>query len=283
MAAMKRFVSALTTNPGYRRGALLQQLPAPVVLSVSPASGQYEAAELVSISGKHFTAGAKVFFGEAEGLQVNVVSSTQVSARAPVGVPDTHVDLRVTNPDGQTGTLENGWHYEPVPGPVITGISPSTVGAHGGPVVIDGEHLHLEAVVTVDGTPVGAQYHLGQIIAQAPPNDPGTVTLRVTNPDGQWSETMLTYSGLFIAEITPNTGPAEGGTEVTISGGGFVDDMMVLLLSDTEDIGFLEDVVFVDGGTITGTVPALPPGSYHVVVGYDPNPYEELLYAFTVT
>ena len=85
--------------------------PAPTIGAVSPSSGKSTGAEKVTIAGTGFLDGAQVKFGGIDG-QVISTSSTAIEVIAPASssVPAT-VDILVTNPDGQTVILANGYTY----------------------------------------------------------------------------------------------------------------------------------------------------------------------------
>jgi len=64
----------------------------------------------VTISGTGFVTGATVSFAGIAATNVNVTSSTSITATTPahdIGA----VNVVVTNPDGQSGTLPNGYSY----------------------------------------------------------------------------------------------------------------------------------------------------------------------------
>lgn len=85
--------------------------PSPVVISVSPSSGPTNGGTVVTITGTGFASGANVTFGGTAATGVAVASSSSITATTPahsVGA----VDLVVTNPDGKSGRLANGFTYE---------------------------------------------------------------------------------------------------------------------------------------------------------------------------
>ncbi len=94
----------------------------PVINSVSPSSGTTRGGNVVTISGDRFQAGAKVFFGTTPASSVAFANPQQLLA-----LTDAHtaanVDVIVTNPDGGTARLVNGFRYDPlarVPRPHLT-------------------------------------------------------------------------------------------------------------------------------------------------------------------
>jgi hypothetical protein len=85
--------------------------PAPTVTSVSPNSGPDTGGTSVTITGTGFDSGVtNVTFGGTAATGVTFVSSTQITVTTPVHAVGA-VDVVVTNPDTQSGTLTNGYTY----------------------------------------------------------------------------------------------------------------------------------------------------------------------------
>jgi hypothetical protein len=87
--------------------------PSPVVTSVSPNSGSTSGGASVTITGSNFASGATVKFDSTAATNVNVVSSTTITATVPPHTAGT-VSVVVTNSNGQGGTLTNGFTYNAV-------------------------------------------------------------------------------------------------------------------------------------------------------------------------
>ena len=83
----------------------------PVLTGVSPDHGPASGGTVVTLSGTNFKDGASVTFGGAVSETVTVDSSTQITCTTPAHFPET-VDVVVTNPDAQSGTLLNGFTYQ---------------------------------------------------------------------------------------------------------------------------------------------------------------------------
>lgn len=83
----------------------------PVITAVSPNRGPSSGGSLVTIAGANFKAGAKASFGGVPATDVTVASSTQMRCSTPPHFPAT-VDVVVSNPDGQSGTLLRSYTYE---------------------------------------------------------------------------------------------------------------------------------------------------------------------------
>jgi hypothetical protein len=90
--------------------------PAPVLTSITPNSGPATGGTQVTLSGNNFVSGASVKFGGTAATGVTVVNSTSLMATTPAHVAAT-VNVDVTNPDGQSATLPNGYTYLSSPTP----------------------------------------------------------------------------------------------------------------------------------------------------------------------
>jgi hypothetical protein len=89
--------------------------PPPTVSSVAPTSGPTAGGTSVTITGTGFNSGVTdVTFGGTAAASVTFVSSTQIDATTPLHVAEV-VDVVVTNPDTQTGTLTDGYIYTDSP------------------------------------------------------------------------------------------------------------------------------------------------------------------------
>jgi Domain of unknown function (DUF1929)/IPT/TIG domain len=84
--------------------------PAPTVTSITPNSGTTAGGTSVSIAGTGFLAGATVNIGGNTATGVMVVNSTTITATTPAHAAGA-VNVIVTNTDGQSGSLTNGYTY----------------------------------------------------------------------------------------------------------------------------------------------------------------------------
>jgi hypothetical protein len=84
--------------------------PAPSVNSILPSSGSTGGGTVVTITGAGFLPGATVTVGGTAGTNVTVSSSTSITATTPAHAAGL-VNVMVTNTDGQSGTLVNGYNY----------------------------------------------------------------------------------------------------------------------------------------------------------------------------
>jgi hypothetical protein len=83
----------------------------PVVTAISPNRGPASGGTAVTIAGSNFKPGATATIGGAACGSLTVVSASQITCTTPAHYPET-VDVTVTNPDSQSGTLLRGFTYE---------------------------------------------------------------------------------------------------------------------------------------------------------------------------
>lgn len=103
---------------------------APATGSVSPSSGSINGGTAVTINGTGFQPGATVTFGGVAATSINVVNATTTTATTPAHAAGA-VNVVVTNGDGQSSTLTNGYTYVTVVAPtnlVATASSSTTIG-----------------------------------------------------------------------------------------------------------------------------------------------------------
>ena len=140
--------------------------------------------------------------------------------------------------------------------PTVTGIAPTTGGTVGGTTVtITGTGFIGASGVRFGATAAGSYsvVSASSITAVSPSASAGTVDITVTTLAGTSSTSAFdkfTY-GLSVTGISPSTGPAAGGTGVTISGSGFVTGATVSFGGTSS-----ASVTVVSPTSITATSPA---------------------------
>ena len=171
---------------------------APIVDGISPASlEEGYSATSATIVGGYFIDTPSVMFGTYDCIGETFVNSTKIIVPVPTGIPTGIYVVKVTNPDGHTGTLSPGITIVsiPAPPPTVSSINPNSLdeGYPATTVTIIGSNFQ--------GTPsvmIGTYDCIGEtfvnsteIIATLPAGIlTGTYDVIVTNPDSQ--------SGIFI-------------------------------------------------------------------------------------
>src|SRR5262249_498547 len=150
-----------------------------------------------------FATGSTVTFGGAPAAVITQTASN-ISVATGLHSPGV-VNVVVTNPDGQTATLVNGFTYLT---PEITSVSPGSGSMIGGTVVnISGDGFLPGASVTFGGLAATNVSVLDAtfITAAAPPHAAGTVDIVVTNPDSQTAMLAggFTYVLPAITSVSP--------------------------------------------------------------------------------
>jgi len=227
-------------------------VPPPTLDSITPDHGPEPGGTTVTLTGTNFMSGATVTIDGTPATGVSVNSSTEIVCTTPSGTG--MVTVRVWNADGDQDLLVNGFTYDPPP--TVDSITPDHGPEPGGTTVtITGSDFVAGATVDIGGAAAtGVSVNSAtEIVCDTPPGS-GLAGVSVTNPDGQTG----TLSGNFTYDLpptvglaTPDTGPAEGGTAVTITGTDFVSGATVTFGGSAATT-----VVVVNAGEITCDTPS---------------------------
>ena len=279
-------VSVTVTNPSTQSGTLplaftYAQSPAPGIASVNPTSGAASGGTLVTITGTDFQANATVSFGGTASPNVTVVSSTSIQAVTPAHAAGA-VNVVVTNPDAQNGTLTNGYTFNPPP--TVTSVSPSSGPLAGGTAVtITGTNFRAGATLLFDGFPATSVIVASatSITAVTPADAAGPANVDVINTDGTQGTLVggFTYNPApTVTNVSPASGPTGGGTVVLISGTGFLPGATV-----TFGATVATSVTVNSTTSILATSPAGGAGAVNVNVRNTDNQTGTLAGGFTYT
>ena len=193
--------------------------PVPTVSSVSPNSGSVSGGTTVVITGNGFTGATSVNFGSNPGV-INSVTNTSITATSPAGVTGA-VDVTVTTPGGTSATSSlDKFTY----GPYISNIAPATGPQAGGTTVtITGTGLSGASSVAFGANsaiPTSSTATSLTVVTPAGAVGPVSVTVVVGAMTSNVKTAGFTYTGVppTVTSITPTSGPAAGGTTVTITG-----------------------------------------------------------------
>ena len=197
---------------------------APTVTSVSPPSGPPAGNYQVTISGTNLAGVTAVKFGTTSATTFTYSAGTQqITATVPAGSAGT-VDVTVTTAVGTSAINRPGDQFTYTTAPAVTAISPTSGPSAGGTsVTITGNNLAGATAVKFGGN-AGTILSIGPttIVATSPAGT-GIVDVSVTTPAGTSATSAadkFTYipPAPTIIGFTPTTGPAAGGTSVTITG-----------------------------------------------------------------
>jgi hypothetical protein len=190
---------------------------APTIGGIAPSSGPAAGGTSVTISGTNLSNVSSVTIGgTAATLGAN--SATSIVVTTPAGTAGAR-DVVVTTAGGNT-TSTGGYTY--IAGPTIGGIAPSAGPTAGGTsVTITGTNLSGVTSVTIGGAAASLGANSAtSIVVTTPAGTAGARDVVVTTAGGSITSTGgYTYvAAPTIGGIAPSSGPAAGGTSVTITG-----------------------------------------------------------------
>jgi len=242
--------------------------PPPTISSIKPNMGTLEGDTKIIIIGTGFLSGVDVLIDGTE-TSVRSLSPTKIEAYTPpssAGVKD----VVVQNRDGQRATLRDGFIYNRAP--AITKVIPDNGRLAGGTKITIQGNGFLPGAKVLIGDVYARTFVLASAIQVISPNiinaitpsgEPGARDIVVRNPDQQ--EIIIpggfTYNPMpRITDVSPNHGPASGGTKITVRGIGFLQGAKVIIgkRPATTEV--------VDASTIEAVTPANPQGTFDVRV-----------------
>ena len=230
--------------------------PTPTITSLSPTSVSTQTSSSVTINGDHFIATGyttSVLVGNVD-ITPSSKTNTQLKFASPAEfstVTSESVKVELTKTATATVTsASKTLNFTTPKVPAVTAVSPATGPYTGGTsVTITGTGFTGTTAVdfgTVAGTIVGTPTATS-ITATSPAEGAGTVDVIVHGPSGVSTTTsadQFTYTGPApaptVTAVSPGSGPATGGTSVTITGTGFT------------------GATAVDFGTVAGTIVGTP-------------------------
>ena len=222
---------------------------APTVTGLNPTAGPTAGGTVVTITGTgfspvagattvNFIPGGSTTSASNAATNVSCTSTTSCTATSPAGLPG-KVDVHVTVGGQQSpNTPADTYTYNP---PTVTGVVPASGPTGGGTkVTITGTDFNTTGGTTVNFIAGGSTANAAnaatavscisttQCTATSPAGTAGNVDVHVTVLGVQSPNTpadTFTYVALATAPavtgLNPTSGPAAGGTVVTISGSGF--------------------------------------------------------------
>lgn len=211
--------------------ATFTYLDPPTVTKVDKNRGPATGGNTVVVTGTNYVPGngpdgqpnTTVRFGDTLATDVRVGSDrNSLECTVPAAGDQIVVDVVVTNKAGSS-TTSAASRYTYVPRPVVTAVSPVSGPVAGGqPVTVTGTNLAGATDVhfgTVRTAPAAGGTDTS-LTCTTPAGSAGTVDVTVTT-DGGTSAASATYTYLArptVTAISPATGPAAGGTAVTVTG-----------------------------------------------------------------
>jgi hypothetical protein len=231
---------------------------------VQPAFGPEIGGTAVTVSGTGFLGGALVSFDGVDATNHNITSDTSLTCNTPAGVAGP-ADVVIRNVDGQISDAVAAFEY--IPAPDADSANPPSGPEDGGTAVtITGTGFRPGASVTFDGVPATNPNVISdtQIDCISPAGAAGPADIVVTNLDGQASAPATIFDYVpapTVASVNPLSGPASGGTAVTVTGTDFLTGASVTFNSVPAT-----NVVVTSGTTLTCNTPPGVAGPVDVVV-----------------
>lgn len=265
-------VSIVVTNADSQAGTLANgyrfvDVGPVATTSASPTAGPLEGGQAVTILGTNFNPGATVKFGDAAAT-VSAVTPTAIVVVTPAKTAAGKTSVVVTNTDGKTATLKDGYTYQKAP--TLTALStPLTASTAGdSSLSLSGTGFLEGMVVLIGGRVVSDAVVSGgtKVTFSAPESPPGVAAALVRNPDNQTatiSAAVLYVSPPTLAAVLPASGDEAGGSEIAIFGDGFSAGLTVTVG------GKAATVTTVESGRVVVKVPAGAPGLAEIAVTVD--------------
>ncbi|WP_170206017.1 IPT/TIG domain-containing protein [Klugiella xanthotipulae] len=238
---------------------------APAITSLSPTRGTIDGGTLVTITGERLGAATAVAVGGTAVAAFTTVSDTEITFETAAHAAGT-VDVTVTDANGESAPAEFTF-FAPL---AVTGILPATGSEAGGETVTITGTCFTGAVDVLFGSEPATSFVVvtdTSISAVVPAGSAGLVNVTVTG-SVECGNSVLTggYEYVTVVQpvlgsITPDSGPATGGTVVTATGSGFETAVSV-----TFDGLPATNVTVVSDTEITVVTPAHGAGVVDVVV-----------------
>lgn len=232
----------------------------PTVLSVDPSHGPAAGGTTVTLTGTRFTGATAVTFDGIPGVDLTVVSDTEVTVTTPAHAAGV-VDVLVVTPIGTSNPATFTYDADAL---TVTSATPNYGPPGGGtPVTLTGTGFTSVNSVKVDSTSVSfVPVSDTQITFTTPPHLIGPATITVRTPDPASASTPFTFANpCTVTAVSPASGSTLGGTRVTVTGTGFTDATEVAF-DGTPGTG----LVIVSDTELEVTAPAHSAGTVHVRV-----------------
>ncbi|MGY1942887.1 beta strand repeat-containing protein, partial [Nocardia asiatica] len=205
----------VTTPGGTSNFVAYGYTPVPTLTSVAPRFGPETGGNTVTLTGTNLTRAVAVRFGTTPATSFTVVSDTQITAVAPARTGN--AAITVTTPGGTSNFVAYG--YTPVP--TLTTVAPRFGPTSGGnTVTLTGTNFTRATAVRFGTTPATSFTVVSntEITAVAPART-GTAAVTVTSPGGTSNGVSYTFlAAPTLTAAVPASGPATGGTTVTLTG-----------------------------------------------------------------
>ena len=202
------------------------------ITKVTPNGGPLSGGTEITIDGNNFVTGATITLGGVSCTSISFISSTQLTCSTPASTSGA-VDVIVTNPNTQTGTLNEGYTYRPAP--TITNVTPTAGPSSGGSrLTITGTGFVTDATAMVGDIACSTNSLTAtQIVCTTGTStSTGSKDVIVSNPDTQSATLADIYTYALaptITSISPTFDIPAGGRTAIITGSNFVSGSSVTI------------------------------------------------------
>ena len=202
------------------------------VIGIDPPSGHIFGGEPITITGTGFMSGSNVLIGGRSAIQVQIVDDNTILAVTPAASTAGTVDIHVSNAEG-VGTLDDAYTY--FENPAVEAVVPPVGLVTGGyQVEVRGAGFVEPLVVSFgagmleDVTVVGPDRLMGVV----PEGAAGPVDVVISTAYGSavgydgftYLDDMAPGATTELLAVTPGSGPAAGGTLVTLVAKGLTEE-----------------------------------------------------------
>lgn len=221
----------------------VDKMPPPIVQRVVPDKVDISGGGLIAIIGSNFDESAIVKVDGVETLRLRE-SQNRIIAIVPPHKQG-KVSVQVENFGQKPFVLANALEYV-LPQPVIQSVNPVSSSQEGGVAVeINGMYFDKDMKVFFGNVASTSITYINdtRIVAIAPPHKAGMVGIKVVSPSGGQavlSNAFKYYGVPYIKSISPNMGPPEGGTLVTLAGENFDEGSIVFVDNNAAQINFVK-------------------------------------------
>ncbi|MCY1019062.1 IPT/TIG domain-containing protein [Pyxidicoccus sp. MSG2] len=195
----------------------------PRITDLAPLTGPRSGGTRVVLTGKGFEGTTSVLFGSTPAPLFQVDSPSQLTATTPPGPSAGALDVTVLTPRG-TWKVRNGFTYEEATAGTLTlrGVFPHVGTRADGTVTLTGSGLDTPGLAVSFGGQsvplVTATSTTATVTVPAQSSLPRSVTVSAMSGTESASLSNGYTFRLSLSQVTPDTGPTAGGTQVTVEG-----------------------------------------------------------------
>ena len=189
---------------------------APVISSITPSSSPSQGGVSITINGTGFGASSSALLGGSI-IAISSANDTRIIGTIPAG--EGAGRSVVVFASGQASSPVN-FDYSP---PSITAVTPAIAPTNGGTIItLTGSSFGINSTLTLNGASITPITRSHTFITFAMPAGQGSgLPIVVTAATQASPAASISYSPPVITNVTPASGPSQGGSMITITGSNF--------------------------------------------------------------